>query len=997
MSVGSVGQIDLDLGLNYKQFSGQLNDISGKATGMVGNSFKKLGGIIAAAFAVSAMVGFGKSAINLASDLQEVQNVVDVTFGYMANDINNWSQTTLDAFGLSELSAKKYSSTIGAMMKSSGISGVAMEGMSKKLTELSADMASFYNLSNDFAFEKIRAGISGETEPLKQLGINMSVANMEAYALAQGITTSYQKMDQAGQTMLRYNYLLSVTGDAQGDFARTSNSWANQVKLMGEQWSIFKGTMGAGFINILTPIVRGINFLIKKLQIAAAYFKAFTELIFGAQAPSSSTGAALTDMGTGASDAGGSVADVGKAAKKAGKDTKKAAKDVKGSLSSFDMLNVIGKDAADSLADAADAAGSAGGAGAGLGGLGGMGDLGNFGDLDLGVPKIEAPDMSKFAPVMEFLTKVKDMATSVGKYLQSAFGPTLKQALDLIVPPIQRFWETLKSVGTDLMTLWAPLKSWLSGDLVPYMQKYIITIATIWAGLIDSAEKVFGGIWAAVFPILEWFVTKGLPLMTDFGTGMLRIWDKLFEVAKGIFDKLWTEGVEPGLMFVSDMIVDVLDIIKGFWDKWGKSIVDKVVEFLDNIGKLWGKLWDTILKPIWDNLIEQMRKLWDNHLKGLITEFTNFVGKLVTGALDIYNKFILPMIGWLIDKFGPTFVNVFNYVVDILGIWLGVIIDIVKGVLKSLGGIIDFLVGVFTGDWNKAWDGIKTFLSGIWDAIVAIVVGLIKTLGTIITYIGGLFKTAWDKGWEDARKTFDRLKDILGNIKDDIVEIFGNIITYVKSTFTSAWEKGWENNRKAFDNLKNGLSTIKEGIVKIFDNIITYIKNTFTTAWEKAWGGIKDFVGKMGTAMESLFKGSINVIIDSFNWMIKQLNKVSIDIPDWVPGDLGGKSFGVNVPTIPRLAKGGLATAPTLAMVGDNKNAQVDPEVITPLSKLQGMLGASNNAMVEVLLMILNAIETQETSLSIDGDKLTRVIKNNLASEGGRVGKSMITVGGVSV
>lgn len=115
-----------------------------------------------------------------------------------------------------------------------------MEGMSKKLTELSADMASFYNLSNDMAFEKIRSGISGETEPLKQLGINMSVANLEAYALSQGIRTSFQNMDQASQTLLRYNYLLSVTGDAQGDFARTSNSWANQVKLMGEQWRIFQ-------------------------------------------------------------------------------------------------------------------------------------------------------------------------------------------------------------------------------------------------------------------------------------------------------------------------------------------------------------------------------------------------------------------------------------------------------------------------------------------------------------------------------------------------------------------------------------------------------------------------------------------------------------------------------------------------------------------------------------------------------------------------------------
>lgn len=346
MSENSVGRIDLDLGMNYKPFNRELNSIAGTATSMVGGAFKKLGTIMGAAFAVKGIVDFGRASVNLASNLSEVQNVVDVTFGGMANDVNMFAKSALESFGLSELSAKKYTSTMGAMLKSSGLAGRQMLDMSTTLASLSADMASFYNLSNDEAFNKIRSGISGETEPLKQLGVNMSVANMEAFALTQGIKKQYQVMSQAEQSLLRYNYLLSVTKDAQGDFARTSGSWANQVKLMGEQWRIFQSTMGQGFINLLTPISQGLNMLIQKLQIAAQYFKAFTELIFGAQEATSQAATSADSMGS-------SVGDAGKAVKKAGKEAK-------GSVMGFDEINSLMQDSADAASEMSDNIGGAG-------------------------------------------------------------------------------------------------------------------------------------------------------------------------------------------------------------------------------------------------------------------------------------------------------------------------------------------------------------------------------------------------------------------------------------------------------------------------------------------------------------------------------------------------------------------------------------------------------------------------------------------------------------
>ena len=160
---------------------------------------------------------------------------------------------------MNEVSAKRYAGAIGAMLKSSGLAGDAIVDMSKDMVGLAGDMASFYNLDLETAFEKIRSGISGETEPLKQLGINMSVANLEAYALSQGITTTYNEMSQAEQVMLRYNYLMSTTADAQGDFARTQDSYANQTRLLSESWLEFTGIMAEQLLPVLTTIVSWLN------------------------------------------------------------------------------------------------------------------------------------------------------------------------------------------------------------------------------------------------------------------------------------------------------------------------------------------------------------------------------------------------------------------------------------------------------------------------------------------------------------------------------------------------------------------------------------------------------------------------------------------------------------------------------------------------------------------------------------------------------------------
>ena len=215
------------------------------------------------------LINFGKQAVETASDLAEVQNVVDTVFGDGASKIETWSKKAGSQFGLTELQAKKFTSTLGAMMKSSGLAGSQIVDMSTDLAGLASDMASFYNMDFETAFEKIRSGISGETMPLKQLGINMSVANLEAFALAQGLDKTFSEMDQGEQTMLRYQYLMSVTSDAQGDFAKTADGFANAQKRIQSAVTSIQGSVGNIFLPMLADATAGIASFLEQIASSA--------------------------------------------------------------------------------------------------------------------------------------------------------------------------------------------------------------------------------------------------------------------------------------------------------------------------------------------------------------------------------------------------------------------------------------------------------------------------------------------------------------------------------------------------------------------------------------------------------------------------------------------------------------------------------------------------------------------------------------------------------
>lgn len=679
-----------------------------KQTSAISGAFKKIGGTIAAAMSVRTIISFGKSCIELGSDLAEVQNVVDVTFGKSSEEINKFAKNAITQFGLSETSAKRYSSTMGAMLKSMGISSDAVLDMSKNLTGLSADMASFYNLSSDEAFAKIRSGISGETEPLKQLGINMSVANLEAYALSQGINKSYNSMTQAEQATLRYNYLLSVTKDAQGDFARTSDSWANQTRILAESFNSVKASIGQGLINVFTPVIRIINKFISRLAVAAQTFQIFTEKIFGKSGSSSAGGlpSELADAADETSDMSGAMAD-----------TAKSAKEAKGALAGFDKLNNRS-----SSSDSSSGSGVGAGSGAYASALENSVDTDSFADkAGKSLDKLQA--------------KVKRF-TNIFK---STFGSTFSK----IATDGKRNFNVLKNnitrVWSDLKTLKSPIKNWFTNDYVPYLQTMGNYIAVELDSCAQIFNTVFGSVWSDfIFPVFSNFITVGLPMITQFATEALNTMTIFRQNMTDIFIMLWQEGVSPALQTLSTIWTDTVNTLADTWNTYGQAIFDGINEAINNTAKLFKETWEKWIKPVWDKFIETINKVWKDHMQPFLANILSFVAEVIDCGLMIYNNFIAPIVLWVVDILAPIITGVANAIFDKISVVVGGIIDFINGIITTLRGIIEFIKGVFTGDWSLAWDGIKNIFKGIWDSFVELAKAPLNLLiGTINTFIAG--------------------------------------------------------------------------------------------------------------------------------------------------------------------------------------------------------------------------------------------------------------------
>lgn len=352
----SSGRAATSLGKSLNIFSGSANKAKSSSFSLA-SAFGKLYASYWLLFRAFSKI---KDAIDISSSLTEVENVVRTTFGNYEKLIQDFSKTSIQDFGMSELTAKQVASRFQAMGTAMGFSQGKMADMSLQLTKLTADMASFYDMEQSDVARNLQAVFTGETEPLRKYGLDLTQATLKEWAMKQGIDADISSMTQAEKTMLRYQYVMANTAAAQGDFARTSDTWANQVRILKQSFEQLAAIIGGALINAFKPFVRTLNAVMQKVIAFATTVTNALGSIFGWKFEISAGG-----LENDWSDAAGSAADI---ADSTGQSAKNVEKMNKG-LRAFDELNLI------TTPDNSNGSGAGGSGGGGASGGGASGGL----------------------------------------------------------------------------------------------------------------------------------------------------------------------------------------------------------------------------------------------------------------------------------------------------------------------------------------------------------------------------------------------------------------------------------------------------------------------------------------------------------------------------------------------------------------------------------------------------------------------------------------------
>lgn len=517
----SVGSVAIDLFLNNKDFNRDVSknvknteNTYKKSFSNIAQSgtslFNKLGKLAVASGLIYGMGKFGKQAVQLGSDLEEVQNVVDVVFNGMTEKVNSFSQNAITTAGLSETVAKKYMGTYGAMNKSFGFTTEQSFEMSKAITQLTGDVASFYNLSNDLAYTKLKSIWTGETETLKDLGVVMTQNALDQYALANGYGKTTDKMSEQEKVALRYAFVQQKLAVASGDFARTQDGWANQTRVLTLRWQQFMATVGQGLINIFTPVVKMLNLLIGKLQVFANAFKNFTEVLFGKSKGSSAT-STITDINSGLSDIGSNA--IGSA-----NDTDKAAKKIKRALGDMDELNIINNqnNSSSSL---------------------------NSGGLSNGVENVQMP--SEIDVSGGVTSKLAEKLKELMQPLKEIDFTNLKNGLNKIKEALK---PLTKKLCSGLEWLWqeilVPLSKFTIEDWIPEWFETLANVLKITNTTIELIKPGLEWLWEKILkPLGKWTCEKALENLQSFNDKL----EKINQVLNGNFTnfgELFLKGLD---------------------------------------------------------------------------------------------------------------------------------------------------------------------------------------------------------------------------------------------------------------------------------------------------------------------------------------------------------------------------------------------------------------------------------------------------------------------
>lgn len=956
------------------------NSMSGatKSIGSLKSSLKGIISTLGVVFSLKALINLGQQAVNVASDLTEVDNVVQKAFGNMRGEMDALADSSIKNLGISRLEAYQTGSTFMAMGKSMLTSSQDAKDMALNLTKLSANMASFFNTSNKYAAIALKSIYTGETETLKQYGVVMTEVNLKQFALAQGISKSYNEMSQSEKVMLRYQYVMQQLGYIGDDFIDTQDSWANQTRVLKEQWKEFLGVLGTGIITVLTPLVKALNMIMGRMIAIAKSIGSVLSNVFGIQVQSANqVSGAISDTAGAFDDATTAVGDYDKA-------TKKASKTASKSLAAFDKLN-------NTMTSQSDGDAGAGGAGGG-GGL-------TTPDISSGTDSVIDQANSKINTVLDGVKKrLLELVDLLKKGFKNGLGTDFDASLKRTQKHLASIGKQLQDIFTNPNVInaankWANNVAYALGQLAGSMVSIGQTIVENLVGGVDSflskdsgyitdrivglfdissrVAQITGNLSTAIAEIFTVFRSDTAKNITgdfmgisaDLALGFMELTGRLSSdlynlIAQPIINN--KGKIQQAVMGLLEPISIAMDTIHGAIKNTFEQIFNVYDEYLapafQNITDGFNSLvstvldvWNSQVAPFLTTVATEIQTLWQAHLQPLVNNIITLVGKIVLAISELWKNVLEPLIAWIVANVVPVITPILETMVKTVSSVIGTIADILSGIMETLGGIIDFITGIFTGDWSLAWQGVQEIFTGIWNALTGFISGIWSTIKSIFTGAISIIVQFIKTGFNAAKTV---ITTIFGGIRSFISNTWGGI----KSTVIGA-----VNTLKSY--VVNGFSYMQSGIARIMNSILSIISGI----WRGIYNVARSYINFILSGIQSM----VNGIIGGFNSMIRALNHLHFSIPDWVPG-LGGKSLGFNLSTIsrvslPRLATGAVlpANQPFLSVVGDQKHG----------TNIEAPLDTIKQALKETL-QGMNMSDNSPIVIEIDGKEVFRAIRN---------------------
>lgn len=581
--------------------------------------------------------------------------------------------------------------------------------------------------------------------------------------------------------------------------------------------------------------------------------------------------------------------------------------------------------------------------------------------------------MNGFKDASDFLgleDQVKDVIDTLGKikqHLSDIFNDPEVQAhlqafLDKVAYAAGQIVASLASmVLTVLQNILGGIEKYLDQNK-ERIKQYLISMFDIWG---EIAEQL-GNFFVAFADIFQAFASDEgkqltanvIGIFADMYMGLTElaakfVRDILILITQPIIDneKQIKEVLTNFLGFLASITGSIKDIVdetftnlNKMYDEHIKPLFESLTQGLSAIVKTILDNWQQYIQPVLDHLAQKFDEVVKQHIQPLINEVIKWIGNVVDVVKLLWENVIQPFITWLINTIVPVVMPIVQAVIDMVLTFAGHVADAFSGIIKTINGVIDFLVGVFTGDWDRAWKGVTEILEGVKLTITNIF-GTIKDL-----FLGflGIIKARIEAGLK-----------VLGTLLASLIKLIADAYDKIKDGISSALK--WVEEK--FGGLKGLLSSI-----------FNEIKDTVLDILKSLWNDVKDVInGILG-----FFEGLANGVVDAVNTVIDALNSLDIDVPDWVTEKFGIQDFGFSIPTlsrvsIPRLAQGAVIppNAPFMAMLGDQKQGT---NIEAPLSTIQEAL---YNALVQAGLTNRGqqSNNNQDIVVQIDGREIARAVR----------------------